>query len=137
MFLNTVYFYSFLLVTIVLIDTNNCLPVPAGLRPAKKDEALNLPPTPKVPPNLSIRSRMMAALSASVDESNKKKNSSNDETDDSSKSTNNPSKPANNPSKPPIVFSKGSKKTILGKITQAESSKGNVRVIVAPPPVGC
>ncbi|VDM94295.1 unnamed protein product, partial [Onchocerca ochengi] len=36
MFLNNVYFYSFLLVIIVLIDTNNGLSVPAGLRPAKK-----------------------------------------------------------------------------------------------------
>ncbi|KAM3725337.1 Reticulocyte-binding protein [Dirofilaria immitis] len=118
MFFDIVCFYSFLMMTIVLINTSNGLSVPAGLRPAKKvgdpreqivpgkeqqqqreqqqqqqqqqqqlqeeeqqqqqqhDEVSNLRPTPKVPPNLSIRSRMMAALSASPVEPNKEKNSS-------------------------------------------------------------
>ncbi|KAM3725336.1 Disintegrin and metalloproteinase domain-containing protein [Dirofilaria immitis] len=161
MFFDIVCFYSFLMMTIVLINTSNGLSVPAGLRPAKKvgdpreqivpgkeqqqqreqqqqqqqqqqqlqeeeqqqqqqhDEVSNLRPTPKVPPNLSIRSRMMAALSASPVEPNKEKNSSKVETDSFSK--------------PPIIFSKGNKKTVPGKIAPSGSSKGNARVIVAPP----
>uniref|UniRef100_A0A0R3S4N9 Ovule protein n=1 Tax=Elaeophora elaphi TaxID=1147741 RepID=A0A0R3S4N9_9BILA len=86
------------------------------------NEEVNIRPTPKVPPNLSVRSRMMAALSASSPgsgESNKEKNSSKVEPDSSSK--------------PPIIFPKGNKKTIPGKAASAGSSKGNVRVIVAPP----
>uniref|UniRef100_A0A915Q381 Uncharacterized protein n=1 Tax=Setaria digitata TaxID=48799 RepID=A0A915Q381_9BILA len=159
MFLNGVYFYSFLVITIILlIDTNNSLSVPAGLRPAKKvgdpkeqivpgkqeqqqqqqqqqqqeqeqeqqhEEALNSRPTPKIPPNLSIRSRMMAALNASPGESNKEKNSSSDEVAFSE---------TDNFSKPPIIFPKGHKKTTSGKAGSSGSSKGNARVIVAPPP---
>ncbi|KAL3982956.1 hypothetical protein ACH3XW_49225 [Acanthocheilonema viteae] len=160
MYLNAVCFYSFLMITVILINNNNGLSVPAGLRPAKKvgdskeqivpgkqsqqendqqlqheqeqqeqqeqeqqqqhNEELNIRPTPKVPPNLSIRSRMMAALSASSpDESSKEKNFSKNDTDDSSK--------------PPIIFPKNHKKTIAGKAASSGSSKGNARVIVAPP----
>lgn len=39
-------------------------------------------------------------------------------------------------SKPPIIFPKNHKKIIPGKATSSASSKGNVRVIVAPPAVG-
>ncbi|VIO87635.1 Uncharacterized protein BM_BM8490 [Brugia malayi] len=141
-FLSTICFYPILMITIILIDTNNGLSVPAGLRPAKKvgdpkeqivpgkqqqqqeqeqqqqyDDKLNIP-TPKLPPNLTIRSRMMAALSALSPDEDSKENSSKIETDTSSK--------------PPIIFPKGHKK-VPGKATSLGSSKGNVRVIVAPP----
>ncbi|KAK6111339.1 hypothetical protein QQG55_43265 [Brugia pahangi] len=133
------------MITIILIDTNNGLSVPAGLRPAKKvgdpkeqivpgkqqqqqqqeqeqqqqqyDDKLNIP-TPKVPPNLTIRSRMMAALSALSRDEDSKENSSMIETDTSSKL--------------PIIFPKSHKK-VPGKATSSGFSKGNVRVIVAPP----
>ncbi|EJW79788.1 hypothetical protein WUBG_09302 [Wuchereria bancrofti] len=35
-FLSAICFYPILMITIILIDTNNGLSVPAGLRPAKK-----------------------------------------------------------------------------------------------------
>ncbi|EFO13715.2 hypothetical protein LOAG_14814 [Loa loa] len=147
MYLSTVCFCPILMISVVLIDINNGLSVPAGLRPAKKvgdpkeqiipgkqqqqqqqqqeqqqqhDEGLNIRPTPKVPPNLSIRSRMMAALSASSPgEASKENNTSKVET--------------GNSSKPPIIFPKGHKKTIPGKTGSSGTSKGNIRVIVVPP----
>ncbi|VDN01235.1 unnamed protein product [Thelazia callipaeda] len=129
----------FLIFTIHLIVGINSLAVPAGLRPAKKvgdpktqilplnyqkaqqqSETLNLlQPTPKVPPNLSLRSRMMAALSASSAESNNTGNNFKAKADKSSK--------------PPIIFSKNQKKVSSGKTTPHSSPKENARVVVAPP----
>ncbi|MCP9265536.1 hypothetical protein DINM_020864 [Dirofilaria immitis] len=171
MFFDIVCFYSFLMMTIVLINTSNGLSVPAGLQqivpgkeqqqqreqqqqqqttitrrrtatttatcyillidrkdliterssisPFKDGRSIEFTTDTKSTPNLSIRSRMMAALSASPVEPNKEKNSSKVETDSFSK--------------PPIIFSKGNKKTVPGKIAPSGSSKGNARVIVAPP----